>query len=154
MDLLVRLYDLPQLRERREPTVDAAVRRAFAAEKGIVRRWIAQRFGDAWASESEAAFARSPVACFVAVDEHELLGFSCYDSTARGFFGPIGVAESARRRGIGRALTMATLQDMAAHGYAYAVIGGAGAEEFYRREFDAVPIPGSTPGFYRGMLKG
>ena len=154
MDLLVRLYDLPQLRERREATVDAAVRRAFAAEKGIVRRWIAQRFGDAWASESEAAFARSPVACFVAVDEHELLGFSCYDSTARGFFGPIGVAESARRRGIGRALTMATLQDMAAHGYAYAVIGGAGAEEFYRREFDAVPIPGSTPGFYRGMLKG
>lgn len=154
MDLLVRLYDLPQLRERRELTVDAAVRRAFAAEKGIVRRWIAQRFGDAWASESEAAFARSPVACFVAVDEHELVGFSCYDSTARGFFGPIGVAESARRRGIGRALTMATLQDMAAHGYAYAVIGGAGAEEFYRREFDAVPIPGSTPGFYRGMLKG
>ena len=154
MDLLVRLYDLPQLRERREATADVAVRRAFAAEKGIVRRWIAQRFGDAWASESEAAFARSPVSCFVAVDEHELVGFSCYDSTARGFFGPIGVAESARRRGIGRALTMATLQDMAAHGYAYAVIGGAGAEEFYRREFDAVPIPGSTPGFYRGMLKG
>ncbi len=154
MDLLVRLYDLPQLREARETAPEVTVRRAFAAEKGIVRRWIAQTFGDAWASESEAAFARSPVACFVAVDEHVLVGFSCYDATARGFFGPIGVAESVRRRGIGRALTMATLQDMRAHGYAYAVIGGAGAEEFYRREFDAVPIPGSTPGFYRGMLKG
>lgn len=154
MDLLVRLYDLPPQQSGAPLPADIAVRRAFAAEKGIVRQWIAQRFGDSWASESEAAFARSPVSCFVAVEERRLVGFSCYDATARGFFGPVGVDEMARRRGIGRALLFATLQDMAAHGYAYAVIGGAGSDDFYRREVNALPIPGSSPGFYRGMLKG
>jgi hypothetical protein len=33
-------------------------------------------------------------------------------------------------------------------GYAYAVIGGAGPTEFYRRAAGAVPIPDSTFGIY------
>ena len=39
--------------------------------------------------------------------------------TARGFFGPTGVKESARHKGVGRALLMVTLKDMASQGYAY-----------------------------------
>ncbi|HEX8280277.1 MAG TPA: GNAT family N-acetyltransferase, partial [Chthoniobacterales bacterium] len=97
--------------------------------------------------------ARLPVSCFVATEGQELIGFACYDATARGFFGPTGVAEKARRRGAGRALLHAALRDMAAQGYAYAIIGGAAAEEFYRREVGAIEIPDSAPGFYRGMLK-
>ena len=119
-----------------------------------MRRWIAQRFGDRWASESEAAFARSPIACFVAVVENELAGFACYDATARGFFGPFGVSEGLRRRGIGRALLLAALHDMAAQGYGYAIIGAAGSIGFYRKGLDAIEIPDSAPGFYRGLLKG
>jgi GNAT superfamily N-acetyltransferase len=154
MDLLVKLYALPPAADAEATTDDFDVRRAFAAEKGIVRRWIAQRFGDRWASESEAAFARSPIACFVAVAENELAGFACYDATARGFFGPFGVAEGLRRRGIGRALLLAALRDMAAQGYGYAIIGAAGSIGFYREGLDVIEIPGSAPGFYRGLLKG
>ena len=120
----------------------------------MVTRWVAQRFGERWASESEAAFARLPVACFVGVADDQLLGFACYDATARGFFGPIGVDEGARHRGVGRALLLACLHDMAAQGYGYAIIGGAGADDLYRSEVNATPIAGSVPGFYRGMLKG
>ena len=154
MDLLVKLYALPPHSAADGASEGVNVRRAFAAEKGIVRRWIAQRFGDRWASESEAAFARSPIACFVAVADDELAGFACYDATARGFFGPFGVAEGLRRRGIGSALLLATLRDMAAQGYGYAIIGAAGSIGFYRSELDVMEIPGSAPGFYRGMLKG
>ena len=155
MDLLVKLYALPAAGAADQAAAAFAVRRAFAAEKTLVRRWIAQQFGDAWASESEAAFARQPIACFVAVIDDELAGFACYDATARGFFGPFGVAERQRRGGVGRALLMATLHDMAAQGYAYAIIGAAGASSgFYARELDATEIPGSAPGFYRGMLRG
>lgn len=153
MDLLVKLYALPAA-DAVHPAAAASVRRAFAAEKGLVRRWIAQQFGEGWASESEAAFARLPIACFVAVVEDELAGFACYDATARGFFGPFGVAEAQRRRGLGRALLMAALHDMAAQGHAYAIIGAAGSTGFYHRDLDVMEIPGSAPGFYRGMLRG
>ena len=93
--------------------------------------------------------------CFLAVEDGNLAGFACYDTTARGMFGPTGVAEEARRHGLGRALLLATLRDMAAAGYAYAIIGGAGADSlpFYRSVVDVVEIPDSAPGFYKGMLK-
>ena len=153
MDLLVKLYALPPHDVADAPGDGVDVRRAFGAEKGIVRRWIAQRFGDRWASESEAAFARLPIACFVAIADNELAGFACYDATARGFFGPFGVAEGMRRRGIGRALLLTALRDMAGQGYGYAIIGAAGSIGFYRNGLDVIEIPDSAPGFYRGMLK-
>lgn len=153
MDLLVKLYALPAENGGQATAAEYEVRRAFAAEKGLVRRWIAQQFGDRWASESEAAFARLPISCFVAIAEDQIAGFACYDATTRGFFGPVGVAEEQRRRGVGRALLLATLRDMASHGYAYAIIGGAGSAAFYARELNAIEIPDSTPGFYRGLLR-
>lgn len=149
-DLLVKLYSLPPPAAS-PPGI--AVRRAFAAEKHLVCDWITTRFGRSWASECEAAFARLPVACFLAVRDRELLGFSCYDATARGFFGPTGVSEPERNHGIGAALLSAALHDMAAQGYAYAIIGAADSVEFYRKHAAAIEIPDSAPGFYRGMLK-
>lgn len=154
MDLLVKLYALPPDDRTGRRAADYEVRRAFAAEKSLVRQWIAQQFGERWASESEAAFARSPIACFVAVGDGQVAGFACYDATARGFFGPFGVGEPQRRRGVGRALLFAALRDMAGQGYGYAIIGAAGAVEFYREGLEVMEIPDSAPGFYRGMLRG
>lgn len=152
MDLLVKLYALPN-RATEAHTQNITVRRAFAAEKQLVARWIVQHFSSGWASEAEAAFARLPVSCFIATDAQRLVGFACYDATARGFFGPIGVLEAERGRGAGTALFLTALSDMAGQGYGYAVIGGAASPEFYRRRIDVLEIPESVPGFYRGMLK-
>jgi GNAT superfamily N-acetyltransferase len=150
-DLLVKLYALPPFSVSLPP--DVAVRRAFAAEKRFVCDWVAGRFDSGWASECEVAFARLPVACFVAVRERQLLGFACYDATARGFFGPTGVVELERKHGLGSALLSAALHDMAAQGYAYAIIGAADSVEFYRKHAGAIEIPDSDPGFYRGKIK-
>ena len=149
-DLLVKLYSLP---ESTTPPAGIAVRRAFAAEKRLVFDWVARQFDLNWASECDAAFARLPVACFVATRDRELLGFACYDATARGFFGPTGVAESERNHGIGTALLSATLHDMTAQGHAYAIIGAVDSVEFYRKHAGAIEIPDSDPGFYRGKIK-
>ena len=150
-DLLVKLYDLAPAKGSMPDGL--SVRRAFAAEKRLVAQWVAKHFGERWASECEISFARSPVACFIATNGLDVCGFATYDATARGFFGPTGVAEGARHKGIGRALLTATLQDMAGQGYAYCIIGATTSVEFYRREVNAIEIPGSSPGFYRGMLK-
>lgn len=149
-DLLVKLYSLPP---PPSPPPGIQVRRAFAAEKRLVCDWVTAHFGAGWASECEAAFARLPVACFVALREGQLLGFACYDATARGFFGPTGVAESERKHGLGVALLLAALHDMASQGYAYAIIGRPESADFYRKHVSAIEIPGSDPGFYQGLMK-
>lgn len=150
-DLLVRLYDLPPIERATESAV--SVRRAFAAEKQLLSSWIAAQFSEGWASESEAAFARMPVSCFIAVRSNEIVGFACYDATARGFFGPAGVSAAHREQGIGRTLLLRALHDMAAQGYAYAIIGAADASEFYSKIVKATEIADSTPGFYRGLIR-
>ena len=154
--MLVRLYDLrdasPQLDALRAKGIE--VRRALAPERHIVVGWVREHFGEAWASESEVSFGRLPISCFRAQRGQELLGFACYDATAKAFFGPTGVLESEREQGIGTALLLVTLAAMAAEGYAYAIIGGVGPADFYAKAVGAVPIAGSTPGIYAHYLRG
>lgn len=155
MDLLVRLYDLPDPAAvpERAHSGGAEIRRALAPEKHLVTAWVGEQFSAAWASECEAAFSRLPVACWLAVRDGQLCGFAAYEATCRGFLGPLGVAREQRGQGIGEALLLAALHAMRAEGYAYAIIGGAGPVAFFARTVGAVPIAGSEPGIYRGMLR-
>ena len=151
LDLLVRLYELPK--QAKSVGNGFAIRRAFAAEKGMVSEFAKQHFTAGWASECEIAFARMPIACFIAIEREAIAGFACYDVAARGFFGPIGVAEKKRNNGLGSELLLAALRDMSAQGYAYAIIGRVSDAKFYRRNLSVIEIPDSDPGFYRGLLK-
>jgi len=153
-DMLVKLYTLPDvaplIAQQRENDID--IRRGLALEKTRVAAWVRRTFGEEWASECEVAFCNHPVSCFIAVRDKEVVGFSCYDATYRNFLGPIGVEEGVRGRGVGKTLLLACLHNMAAQGFAYAIVGGAGPTEFYSRTVGAVEIEGSTPGIYRGAL--
>jgi len=149
--MLVKLYELP---ERPAAPTGVDLRRALAGEKHRVTAWVRQRWGDGWASECEVAFAREPIACLLAVEDNDLLGFAVYDVAARGVFGPIGVDEPARRRGVGTALLLETMHLMRALGYAYAIVGWVGPAEWYAHAVGAAVIPDSEPGMFRGMLRG
>ncbi len=154
MDMVVKLYDLPDSRQllealRRE-RID--VRRALAPDKHTIAAWVAKNFSERWASETEVAFSREPVSCFIAVDEAAIVGFACHDATCRNFFGPTGVDPQARKKGIGTALLLACLEDMRNQGFAYAIIGGVGPADYYAKAVGAVAIEGSEPGIYRGLL--
>jgi len=153
-DMLVKLYELapnPEL-DQRIASHGIMVRRALPPELVTINTWIEPRFGTGWVSETTVAMARQPPSCFIAVKGKTLVGFACYDATARGFFGPTGVDESMRGKGAGHALLLACLLDMRHQGYGYGVIGGAGPVDFYAKAVGAVPIPGSVPGIYAGML--
>ena len=154
--MLVRLYDLPESSSRVERLRSGGIelRRALAPERHVVVSWVRQQFGEAWASECAVSFGRLPISCFRAQRGQEILGFACYDATAKAFFGPTGVLERERTRGIGTALLLVTLHAMAAEGYAYAIIGGVGPADFYAKAVGAVPIAGSTPGIYAHFLRG
>jgi GNAT superfamily N-acetyltransferase len=151
--MLIKLYDLPAVGSGGDAS-DVLCRKPLAPEHSLIVDWIASNFSQGWASEAQVALSNRPIGVFVALRTGRLTGFCCYDATARGFVGPIGVTPEARRGGIGAALLRACLHDMRLAGYAYAVAGAVGAPEFFRRVAAATEIEGSVPGIYRGMLKG
>lgn len=152
-DWLVKLYDLPLPAVGAVLPVGTAVRKPIGPEHRLVVDWVADTFGPGWASEAGVALCNRPVSLFLLQQGTAVRGFACYDATARGMFGPIGVHADARGRGLGAALLLACLHDMRSLGYAYAVVGGVGPGRFFERTAGAVEIPGSSPGPYRGMLR-
>lgn len=152
MDMLIRLFVSPRAGTNSNYSL---VRKPVGPEHQLIVSWIAKHFSDGWASEASVALANRPVSLFVATrgDPSEPIGFCCYDATARGFVGPIGVAESSRNAGVGAALLRACLDEMRAVGYGYAVVGAVGAPGFFQRVAGATEISDSSPGIYRGMLK-
>jgi GNAT superfamily N-acetyltransferase len=154
MDMLVKLYELPDSQPAYQRVQQAGItlRRALAPEKHIVISWVRQNFSEAWASEVDVAFSRQPISCFIATQQRNVVGFACHDATCPNFFGPTGVAPNARQNGIGAALLFACLEAMKQQGFGYAIIGGVGPAEFYSKTVGAIPIEGSEPGVYRGLL--
>jgi GNAT superfamily N-acetyltransferase len=154
IDMLVRLYDLPDSASSYATSAENGVtlRRARAFEKHTVSTFVRTHFSEKWVIEVEVAMTRQPITCFIATKDKEVLGFACYDTTLRGFFGPIGVSESARGMGLGKALLFKSLEALRDLGYAYAIIGGVGPKEFYAKACGAIEIPGSDPGIYTDLL--
>lgn len=153
-DMLVKLYELPSytelITELKEKNI--IIRKPLPPEKHIVVDWVKDNFDNKWASECEVSFNNKPISCFVAISDKEILGFACYDTTCKDFFGPTGVAESQRGKGIGKALLLLSLNSLKEMGYAYAIIGGAGPVGFYKKTCGAKVIENSSPGIYKGML--
>jgi GNAT superfamily N-acetyltransferase len=92
---------------------------------------------------------------YIALIKNELAGFCCFNSTALGYIGPIGVVERYRLQGIGGRLLNATCYEMKTAGYGYAVVGWVEhvTIQFYQRVTGAVVIPDSEPGLYRDMIE-
>lgn len=157
-DLLVKLYLLEDnwafLDEQKVKGI--VIRKPLGGEIFRVVEWVRQTFGAGWASEVTVSL-NSPVrCCFIAIREEQIIGFCCYDATALGFCGPLGVDPLHRSHGTGSALLKACLLDMKLKGYGYAVMGWVAESTFgfYEKAVNATVIDGSHPGVYAGYLKG
>src|SRR6266850_769730 len=154
-DLLVNLLKLPPL----APVVGKLaargilVRRGNPYEQTPIREFVEKQFSTGWADEISVAYGRQPVTLFVATKGTKILGFAAYECTRRAFLGPMGVAKSAREKGIGTALLLGAMWGLYEMGYVYGIIGGVGPVEFYRKTVGAIEIPGSEPGIYRNVLR-
>ncbi len=154
-DMLVSLLKLPP----QEPIMESmraagvVIRRALPHESGLIRTFVEAHFGTPWAEEIAVGYANKPVSIHIALRAGRLIGFGAYECTRRGFFGPTGVLESERGRGVGKALLIAGLWGLREDGYVYGIIGGAGPVEFYAKSVGATVIPGSVPGIYADPIK-
>lgn len=142
-DMLVSLVELPPvaplLNQLRQDAI--FIRRPNPWEQSKLYEYIAKNFSQGWADETSVAFHSRPVSCYVAVHEGEFLGFSAYECTRRGYFGPTGVLPEHRGKHLGKVLLLAALNGLLDLGYTYAVIGSAGPKEFYRKTLGAIEIP-------------
>jgi hypothetical protein len=154
-DMLVKLYNFWITWDfiSEQKILGIEIRKPVGPEKRLVVNWVEEKFFSAWASETDVAISNKPITCFIAIKERELIGFSCYDATALGYFGPLGVQEAFRGKATGKALLMASLLDMKLKGYGYAIIGAVDIPEFYEKAVGAIEIPESFPGILRTCLK-
>jgi GNAT superfamily N-acetyltransferase len=103
-----------------------AVRRAAAADAPSLLPWIAAHFTDGWAFEVGRALELEPLAVHVAVHgaQGAVVAFAAHDGNNRGLgeFGPAGTLPAHRGQGLGAALLVRSLLDVAAAGHADSVI--------------------------------
>lgn len=152
-DLLVKLYDL---KDDPELTLNLnaqgiSIRRALPADMHKVCAFARENFSEGWASECMASIVHD--GCFIAVKDKMILGFACVEAM-KDYFGPTGVLESERGKGIGKALLLRSLRAMHEMGYAYAIIGYVNdALGFYQKTIGATEIAGSIPGHFGNLIQ-
>ncbi|MDD1792141.1 GNAT family N-acetyltransferase [Enterovibrio sp. ZSDZ42] len=149
MDYLVKLYQNAFL-EPLSVAETITIRKPIGTEKHVVLDWIGAQFNQRWQSEAATAYSRHN-SLFIAVHDKEIVGFACYDGTAKGFFGPLGVSEFAREKGVGKQLLRKTLNAMKEAGYGYAIIP-TNSEDYYRKYLDLIEINGSEKSIYHDMV--
>ena len=153
-DMLVNLYQLPDPAPCYRKAEESGVRiiRALAPDMIKVLEFVKKNFGEKWTGETLRAFALERISCFIAVKDHEVVGFAVYNATAKGYFGPTGIRESERGQGIGAALLLKCLEAQREEGYGYSIIGWAGPTEFYERICNARVIENDRPNIYSDMI--
>lgn len=143
-DLLVNLYQKDFINDSEIEIIDKEIKikRLLSPNSDNLIDFIEQnKFSDLWSSEVKSAIYINNPTCFIATKNSEIIGFACYDATAKGYFGPTGVSQLHRKKNVGQLLYLHTLEAMKADGYGYAIIGGAGEKimnGFYGRYSNCV----------------
>ena len=130
------------------------IQRALSIDRAEVCKFVDDNFNNTcpgWVDECASTLYRHPASCFIAIKKKQILGFACYDGTAKGMVGPIGVAREYRRLGIARVLLNRCFEAMKMEGYAYAIIGWVSSTDFYEKACGAIALPENFPGIYSRM---
>lgn len=138
LDVLIDVRGNPRVSaERADQLVIAAaqhgyeVRRARANETALLAA-VATEFGGAWPFELERALAYEPAGVHVALRDGAYCAFAAHDGNNRGlgWFGPTGTWPAHRGQGLGEALLVACLVDVAAT-HAQCEVAWIGPRPFY-----------------------
>jgi len=140
VNVLIDVRDNPQVSAARAAELTAAaaargyeIRRAHPGEQALIDA-VAVEFGGAWPFELARALGHEPAGVHVAVKDGAYCAFAAHDGNNRGlgWFGPTGTWPAHRGHGLGEALLVACLIDVAAH-HARCEVAWIGPRPFYER---------------------
>lgn len=151
-DMLINLYEQSFNKEKNIDTI--TIKRVLAPDRRKVIEFVKKNFDDNFVDECKVSLSNNPITCYVAVRNHDVIGFISYEATAKNFVGPMGVLESERGKGIGTKLMMCALASMREMGYAYAIIGSSSEKNvsFHQHVSNAKIIDSKTNGIYNRMI--
>lgn len=156
-DMLVKLYNISNSYAIEEKLSEEGIKikKALAPDRSRIINFSRICAKEDYSDEVNAAFSNNPVTCYIATKEKKIIGFACYEATAKDFFGPMAVLENERKKGIGKALLLRSLASMQELGYAYAIIGwpARSAVDFYKKCADAIMIDEKSSGIYKRMIE-
>jgi len=115
----------------------ATVRRAEPADWPALEMFVREKFTEVWCHEARLALHRETPTVFIARLDDRVAGFACYGVYRPDWFGPLGVDPESRGEGLGEALLLLCLDDLATAGVAAAQIGWIGPMSFYAKTVDA-----------------
>lgn len=154
-DMLVRLYNIDQdeVRQLEKELFEKEIyiKKVLTSDMTPVVNFVKETFRQSWADEAMKGVLANK--CYVAVKNQEIIGFCCYDISQLDILGPIGVRPDCREKGIGKILALKSLLSMKELGYAYAIIGWTGPQEFYSKACGAVVIEDSIPKSHSNKLR-
>jgi len=87
-----------------------------------VVEWVHSNFGPLYSHEVSETFRHDMPSVWLALKGDEIVGFSAYRTSELDWFGPIGVAEEERRKGLGSVLLFKSLLSMREEGRRIALI--------------------------------
>ena len=110
-DMLVKLFNISMSVNEEEKLLENGIRikRALATNRSKIVEYSKTCGGQDYSDEVRAAFANNPITCYIATKDKELIGFACFEATAKNFFGPMAVSEEYRKHGIGKVLLLRSL---------------------------------------------
>jgi len=139
-NVLIDVHANPRVSAERAAQLAAAaaergyeVRRARADEHALLAA-VASEFGGAWPFELERALGYAPAGVHVALKDGAYCAFAAHDGNNRGlgWFGPTGTWPPHRGQGLGEALLVACLVDVAAE-HARCEVAWIGPRPFYEK---------------------
>jgi mycothiol synthase len=138
VDLLIDVRDNPRVSATRADELAAAARargyevRRAGPDDGALLDAVATEFGGAWPFELARALAGDPRGVHVATRDGAYCAFAAHDGNNRGlgWFGPAGTWPAHRGQGLGEALLLACLVDVAVH-HARCEVAWIGPRAFY-----------------------
>ena len=156
-DMLVKLFHLNSPNELENALLSEGIRikRALAPDKSKIEEFAKTCANEDYSDEASVALTNVPATCYIATKGKKLVGFACFEVTAKNFFGPMAVLEEYRKKGIGKALLLKSLVSMREMGYAYAIIGWPtkSAIPFYEKTVNAILIDEISSGLYKQMIE-
>lgn len=156
-DMLVKLFNIVSPYELENHLLNDGIRikKALAPDRSKIIEFAKTCVDEDYSDEVQGAFANNPITCYIATKNKKLVGFACFETTAKNFFGPMAVSKEERNKGIGKVLLLKSLITMQEMGYGYAIIGwpAKSAIPFYEKCVNAMLIDESSNGIYKRMIE-
>lgn len=142
-DMIVNLY----IQDIWRKTNNFNTRCVFPSDSERTLDFVKKAFPDESGWLMEITHALHEGKCYISVIDNKIIGFACYDCSGKGYFGPFGVIDEFRGKGVGTELFYACMDAMKVHGYGYAIIGWVDekAKQFYEKVANATYIDFSEP---------